>query len=360
MKARGFLVLLAATIAAIAGAGITIRLESSAESPSTGDRRPLFPGLAQEIADLSRLRVKTPAYALVMERRGATWVAADRGDYPLRQASVANVLTGLGELRLVESKTANPDLYARIGVEDPNAKGAGSNLVSLDRGSASLGDLIIGKHAESIGYDPLGGTFVRRPAEAQSWLAQGSPTIPPALSGWFDELPSYPSVDVARVQVSDGGKIVFDAVKDGDSYKPAAAASDASPVTTQVNDAAVKRLAQVVGTGTFEDVAAADKVNFSGAARSMHFELANGVSIDISLGEKDGQKWVRYIPTATVDSSAAAQVNDFAARAKSYAFALPDYQLSALTIGVDQLIAAAGEANMPDLPAPSAVIKQTR
>lgn len=359
MKATGFLVLLAATIASIAGAGITIRLESSAESPPTGDNRPLFPGLAQEVADLSRLRVKTPSYELVMEQHGAAWVAADRGDYPLRAASVANFLTGLGELRLVEAKTSNPDLYARIGLEDPNAKGAGSSLVALDRGSASLGELIIGKHAESIGFDPLGGTFVRRPREAQSWLAQGSPTIPPELSGWFDALPVFPSVDVARVEVSEGGKIVFDAVKDGDSYKPAPATAGENPVTTQVNDAAVKRLVHAVDSGTFEDVVAADKVNFAGNARSVHFELANGVAIDITIGDRDGRQWVRYIPTAMAESSAAAQVRDFGDRGKSYAFALPDYQLSALTIGVDELTAAASAADTSDLPAPPAIVKQT-
>ncbi len=44
MKARGFLVLLAATIASIAGAALTIRIDSGAEVPPTGDSRPVFPG----------------------------------------------------------------------------------------------------------------------------------------------------------------------------------------------------------------------------------------------------------------------------------------------------------------------------
>ena len=351
--------MLAATIASLAGAAIAFQVEGGAGSPSAGENQSLFPGLAGKVADLARLRVKTPSYELVMERRGGAWVAADRGDYPLRAASVANVLTGLGELRLVEPKTSNPDLYARIGVEDPSAKGAASSLVALDGASGSLGELIIGKRAESIGFDPLGGTFVRRPSDAQSWLAQGSPTIPAALSGWFDGLPAYSSVDVTRVEISQAGKAIFDAVKDGGSYKPAPAAPDATAVTTQINDAAVKRLTQVVGTGTFDDVTTADKVSFPNDARSVHFELANGVSIDITMGTKDGKPWVRYAPSATPASSAAAQVKDFAERGKSYSFALPDYQISALTLGIDQLTAPPSEANGSNLPAPPPEIKQT-
>lgn len=359
MKARGFLVLLGATIVSIACAGVALRLGGGTVSPPASENQPLFPGLAGEVGDLTRLRVKTPSYALVMERRGTAWVAADRGDYPLRAASVANLLAGLGELRLVEPKTINPALYARIGVEDPNAKEAGSSLVALERTSGSLGELIIGKHAESIGFDPLGGIFVRRPGDAQSWLAQGSPTIPSELIGWFDELPAYASVGVTRVAVSEGGKTLFDAVKKGNSYEPAPAAPGSAPVAEQVNDAAVKRLVDVVGTGTFDDVAAADKVSFAGETRSVHFELANGVTIDITLGTKDGRQWVRYLPTAAPTSSAAAQVHDFAERGKSYAFALPDYQTSALTLKIDQLTAPASEAKSSDIPAPPPVIKQT-
>ncbi len=239
----------------------------------------------------------------------------------MRAASVANLITGLDELRLIEPKTSNPDLYPRIGLEDPNAKGAESNLVALERGATSLGELIVGKKAESIGFDPLGGTFVRRPGDAQSWLAQGSPTIPSELSGWFDELPAYPSVDVARVQVSDGGKIVFDAVKDGDVYKPApAAAGDTNPMTNQVNDAAVKQLAYVVSTGTFEDVAAADKVSFTAMPPAWSISSLpmayRSTSRSVTRTARNGCATCR---TAKPDPSAATQVHDFADRGKSFA-----------------------------------------
>ncbi|HWG05869.1 MAG TPA: DUF4340 domain-containing protein, partial [Beijerinckiaceae bacterium] len=345
---------------AVAGAGVALRVGGGGETTNAGENQVLFPGLASETAQLTHLHVKTPAYELQMEQHDGNWVAADRGNYPLRAATVANVLTGLGELRKVEPKTTNPDLYARIGVEDPSAKGAGSSLVGLEQASGSLGELIIGKRAESIGFDPLGGTFVRRPGDAQSWLAQGSPTIPSELLGWFDELPAFSSVDVSHLTVSEGGKTVFDAVKDGDTYKPAPAATDgAAPVTTQVNDAATKRLAQVVSTGSFDDVGPADKVSFADNARKVHFELANGATVDITIGTRDGKPWVRYQPSATPTSSAAAPVKAFGDRGKTYAFALPDYQMSALALGIDQLTAPASEANTSNLPTPPSVVKQT-
>src|ERR687894_588176 len=64
---------------------------------------------------------------------------------------------------------------------------------------AVLASVILGKASSSIGFNPLGGTFVREPDEAQSWLAEGQVTVPPYLSDWFDAIVHIPGPDIRRI-----------------------------------------------------------------------------------------------------------------------------------------------------------------
>src|SRR5262249_58555797 len=96
-------------------------------------------------------------------------------------------------------------------VEDP---GSGkSTLVSVkDRSGGTIAQLIVGKRR----YDRLGagndGVYVRRPGDAQAWLARGTLDPSGEASGWLDpRILDIPASRLAKVSLSqaDGTKLVI-------------------------------------------------------------------------------------------------------------------------------------------------------
>ena len=104
-----------------------------------------------------------------VRKDGGTWKVVEHGNFPANFELVKKTLVGLVAMKTKEAKTGNPDLYKKIGVEDPEQPGAESVLVTLlDANGQSLGAVILGHNGT------LPSTlYARRPSEAQSWLVHG-------------------------------------------------------------------------------------------------------------------------------------------------------------------------------------------
>jgi hypothetical protein len=61
---------------------------------------PMFPALVDRMAELSQVTVENRRYSLVFELRDGVWVAADRGDYPIRQNVLAQTVSALAAPRI--------------------------------------------------------------------------------------------------------------------------------------------------------------------------------------------------------------------------------------------------------------------
>ena len=144
-----------------------------------------FPGLAPKLAQASRIEVTHQATTLVVARDGDRWGLADRGGYPVQGSKVRELTSGLAELRLVEPRTSDPAEYGRLGVDDATGKTATSNLLRmLDAAGNPLAALIVGHRRVRTQGDVPETIYVRRPGEAQAWLAEGRLPVdadPPAL-----------------------------------------------------------------------------------------------------------------------------------------------------------------------------------
>ena len=333
MSPRAFRLLLLSTCVAVGAAIWLVRGDTLPDSSRASGVESVAPFAARS-ADVAKIAIETPDYALTLEKKGDGWTASNRGDYPARPAAVANLLSSLASMRLAERKTVKADLFKEIGVED-RAAGAGSTSLAFEYASgAKAGGVLLGKRANSASFDQAGATFVRRAGEAQAWLAQGAANVPREFSDWFAELPAIPATEVQRVTISEGGRVVFDAKKDaGGLYARADAAEPAA------NDTAVKRVAQaLVGTG-FEDVKPASAI--PAAKRSVRLELEAGAFIEAIVGEAGGQTFVRY------EGNATGPAGDVIKQTKGFAFRLPNYRTSGLTQSVAELTAPEQSGAVP-------------
>jgi len=180
VRTRSVVLLLLA--AALAGSAAWLAGGHGASDPAAGTGQPLLPGLAARINDVAAISVMTKDDHFTVRREGDGWQLAERGGYAARFESVKKTLLGLSELRTLEAKTTNPELYPRLGVEDPESPDSTSALVTLlDADGQSLGAVIVG---DSGGQrDTL---YARRASEAQSWLVKGPLLLERRATKWVE------------------------------------------------------------------------------------------------------------------------------------------------------------------------------
>ena len=141
----------------------------------------LAPTLRDHLNDISKIAVTgADSKTIATLVRGATgWGVIEKGGYGVDTGKLREFLLKLADAKLVERKTANKDKYATLGVEDVSGKDAKGVQVEID-GLAQPLQLIVG-NANPRG----GGTFVRRAADAQSWLASGTFSIEKNSADWL-------------------------------------------------------------------------------------------------------------------------------------------------------------------------------
>jgi hypothetical protein len=154
-------------------------------TPGTvGTGSALVPDLEAALGDLERVTVAKANGETVatLEKRPDNWVVADKHGYVANAAKLRQALTALAEARILEQKTANPELHSRLGVEDVTGADAAGISVALSAPGRTLPTIILG-NAEGSRY-----RYARRADEAQSYLIDRNPDVPRTAAQWVDSL----------------------------------------------------------------------------------------------------------------------------------------------------------------------------
>jgi hypothetical protein len=106
----------------------------------------------------------------------------EKSGYVASATELREALTGLAEARILELKTANAELYDRLGVEDITGAEAAGVSVTLAAPGHELPTIILG-NAEGAKY-----RYARRAGEAQSFLIDRNPDFPRAAAQWVDSV----------------------------------------------------------------------------------------------------------------------------------------------------------------------------
>ena len=192
MSYKTLLVLLAAALIALASAFLIQHSRRPLTGLSAGENA-MLPGLQDALNQIDHISlIGANDQALVTLQRGAhNWTVLQRGQYPAAIGKVRDFLLQLADARLVEEKTASPERYSALGVNDIADPRAAGVLVELT-GAPTAAAVILGN------YNPQsGGTFVRRVDDAQSWLAKGTLAPERNPAEWLDK----DIVDIASSQI---------------------------------------------------------------------------------------------------------------------------------------------------------------
>ncbi|MBM3557604.1 MAG: DUF4340 domain-containing protein, partial [Alphaproteobacteria bacterium] len=175
----------AAALVAV-GAAVMVGRDDAATAPAKP--LPLYPGLIERLNDVVELRIEAKTGSLVIaQAEGDAWIMPEKGGYPAKFDAVKKALLGVAEIKTIEAKTAKPELYSKIAVEDRSAKDSGATLVTLKgKDGKPAAELLIGK-ADRVATDTKPGSYYARKAgDPQSWLVSGSLAIEPTLNRWVE------------------------------------------------------------------------------------------------------------------------------------------------------------------------------
>lgn len=186
MRASTWAILGIATVVVVAGSGYAVwqRQQSTAASAVGG---PLLPQLATRLNDVAAIAVQgSKGDFRIVRGAGDTWALDAKSGFPAATDTVKKAVVGLAELRPLEPRTGNPELYDRIGVGEPGKDKDAVRLTLTDQGGAKLADIIVGKTKTYELSGKPAEIYVRVPDQKQSWLATARLAAPGDALGWVD------------------------------------------------------------------------------------------------------------------------------------------------------------------------------
>ncbi|MYH68586.1 MAG: DUF4340 domain-containing protein [Gammaproteobacteria bacterium] len=161
-------------------------LVSQQRAPQTSrDKYALFPELSGRINDVSELAVRDGQSVLTVRRVSGNWSIADADDYPALVDKVKQTVLAVSDLQVIAEKTDNPDLYKRLGVEDPDSTGAISNLLTVSGNGEQLAELVVGKTRRSKSAAGAPGLYLLIPDQLQALLVYGRLSVIADIIDWI-------------------------------------------------------------------------------------------------------------------------------------------------------------------------------
>ena len=347
MNPKRFAVFAGLTLAALTAALLAVHDRDAAPAAEAGVGQPLIPGLSARLNQVTVLVLSGAGQSVTLARpdpESDRWSIVEKSGHPADAAEVRRAILGLAGAKTVEPRTANPEQYPKLAVDE-----AGATLITL-RGAdgAELPSLALGKSVAAASPDHPGSFYARRLAEPQSWLAEGR--LPPLAADpmqWLPrELPGMPRARVASVTVARPGAGELAIARN--SPETADFIATGLPRATKPRQGKINELAGAAEFLTLEDVAAADPAATPTVTTTLRsFE---GEVLSIRISRRDDQSWASFSATlegANRSPEAARRVAELQARYQGWSYRLPESAARELAPTPDELTEPAKTGDQP-------------
>ena len=294
MKSSTLGILVAATVVVAGGAGFALyqRQQATAVAAEGG---PLLPGFLAKVNSATSLAVIGPKQSFTVAKgAGETWSVVEKDGYPAKGDVVKKAIVGMAELKIVESRTANPEMYERLGVGEPGKDPEAVSLTLKDAAGTVLGAVILGKTKTYESGGKNGEYYVRVPGQKESWVGSARLQAPGDALRWIDNNLSRLSRErIASVTITHAGeppvKVVPEADKPGEFRLLGIPAGQKLKSSSDPNSTAggLDYLA-------FDDVKKADKIDFTKAPATAVYSTADGLDVTVTMVTMDGKTWARF------------------------------------------------------------------
>jgi Domain of unknown function (DUF4340) len=334
MQKQSLILLTAATLALAVLAVVAIATGDRGVSRAVPGERAV-PALAAELGEVASVGIKRSALTLTFVRDGDRWLVAEKGNYAAAAGKVRQIVLAMADMTLVEPKTQKADLYQRLEVDEPG-KGKSTLVTIKDKSGRELAELIIGKRR----YDRLGagndGVYVRKPGDAEAWLARGSLEFSDQLSSWLDRrILDISQKRIAKVVLTqpDGTRLVVTRAAPDATFTVEDAPADAkfkSETSTGEPALALETL-DLDDVKPVAELPVPDKDLVTGS-----FTTFDGLSVDVRLFDRDDAHWVAV--SAAGSGAAEAEAKELADKTSRWTYAIPSYKATQLKMKLSDLL----------------------
>jgi hypothetical protein len=364
MSRRNLVILFGVAIA------LALALFLTPSGPGDDQHEILLPGLKGDLNTIERIVISAGGAGTVatLERGEDQWTLAERSGYPADVARIRRNLIALGNATIAETKTSNPELYGRLGIEDPDqpdAKGYLLRIYEAGQGDGEATGLIVGDTGVRGNM-----AYVRRAGEAQGFMVSADLDLSKKAVDWLSrdlmDIASsdiqairieHPDGEVVRIEKTSRGEADFSVldIPDGRELAYASIANPAGGLLSKLE---------------MDDVSPADSIDTGTANRTIvRFSTFDGLVVQANVYHIDDNDLVgfsvtadeslaeRFRPAATPESESpagagidpapfvetATLANELNARLESWVYSLPTFKSDQLVKRLDDLLAAEGE-----------------
>ncbi|HEX4365671.1 MAG TPA: DUF4340 domain-containing protein [Rhodopila sp.] len=337
MRVRTVGLLVALAVIAIVGGWYFGSATMPGEQTTVARGKLMFPGLTPELPQVARIEITHQGKQTVIEKRAdGGWGVASMHDYPVQEAKLRGLLTGLTELRLAEPRTKDPSEFSRLGVDDATGANSSADLLRLvDAAGKPIVAMIAGHRRVRSQANVPDEIYVRRPGENQSWLAEGELQVDADASLWLDRtVMNIGHERIASVTVGDQA-LVF-------GRQPGGKLTLTQPADhPKLEDYKVDDVARALELLTFEEVKAnADAPGADAPVGHAVFTTSDGLAVTVSVFHAGKDVWARFAASAASDK-AKAEAAALNGRLAGWTYQIGSWKEKSLVPTMDDLKAAA-------------------
>ena len=279
MKSKTLLLL--ALMVGVAILASTLLNRQPGISDDTASGQLLVPGLSESLNEITVLKmlVSGDDGGVTFEKGDSGWVIAEKNSYAADTGKIRQFLIRLGEARVIEQKTSNPELFERLGVEDVDADTGSGALVEAAGLDQPL-KIVVGDIETRAGS----GTYVRHAGENQSYLVDSE--LVPARNpmDWLDrQLLDIPSTSVKDIQVTHGNGESIHLVRIA-KWMVVWGLPEGRELTSPT---AAESMSTLFANLSLEDVMPADDFESGDPDAKAVYQIADGRMIDVAAWKTD-------------------------------------------------------------------------
>ncbi|MBT6093676.1 MAG: DUF4340 domain-containing protein [Rhodospirillaceae bacterium] len=333
MTPKSIIILGAATVIAVGAAAVSLNANQAGTGVEVSG--PVFPGLIEQVNTIAKVVIEHRGQTLTMVRAGKDgWTMAESDSYPVSAKVAEKVVVQLADLNFYELKTKKPELYSRLHVEDLGAKDSQARQIKLfDAGGKAAADLMAGRKRYNLVGTRKEGVYIRKPGNAQTWLAAGELDVEIKPGDWLvSKIVDIAEEKVAKVTIRhpDGEKIAIS--------KPDPKVRNFTlhgiPMGKQLKyDTDPNNVAAVLDQLNLDDARKAGFVTFD-ADKTINslFETRDGLTLEIAMVAKGEEQWASF-KASTMEGAKPGAVklaDEINKRVTGWVYALPSFKSTRL------------------------------
>ena len=305
MNSKRAIVIVLTVVAVIAAV-----IVSQQKAPQTSrGKTSLFPELAGKINDVSELVIRDGETSLTIHRVSGKWRIAQADDYPALVDDVKQTVLAVSGLNIIAEKTSNPDLYERLGVEDPDSQGATSHLLTLGGDEGELAQLIVGNTRRSKSASSAPGLYVRIPGQPRALLAEGRLSVSADMVQWIkrDIIDiDGDRVSAVHVQPAGGAEILLTKESRGDDL----VLQNIPEGMEQQTEYLISRMSTILESIYVDGVKKADSIDFSSPGSTTSVTTFDGLEADVEVVESGDNIYARFTFAAQAGREVSEETTD--------------------------------------------------